>query len=63
MAHECYLCKTNTIFYVWTTSRNFPKAALIKTLGMNTKSDKGKVAVEGLPICFSCLEELKKKKL
>ena len=63
MAHRCCLCDTDTIFYVWTTSRNFPKAALIKTKGLNTKSEKGKVSVEGLPVCLVCLNKLKEMKI
>jgi len=50
-----------TIFYVWTTSRNFPRKQLIKYKNLKSKYEKAKVATEGYPICFSCYNKLKEK--
>lgn len=63
MAKECFICKNKTIFYVWSTSRRFPKEKLIKYKDCKTKLEKARIAIEGQPVCFGCLEELKKMKL
>lgn len=60
MSNNCFCCKNRTGFYIWSTSRNFPRVELIQK---NRISDKGQVKlieVQGVPICFSCYEKLKK---
>jgi len=61
MAKDCYICGNKTIFYVWSTSRNFPKETLIREGNINTKKDMSEIAVEGVPVCFKCNNELKVK--
>jgi len=61
MAKDCYLCKNKTIFYVWSTSRDFPIEKLIEYKNLKSKYEVAEVSREGQPICFKCLEELKNK--
>jgi hypothetical protein len=60
MSKECSICKNRTIFYVWSTSRNFPRRALINYTNVKTKHERHKVFEEGVPICFKCHDILKK---
>jgi len=60
MAKRCVVCGLDTIFYVWSTSRNFPRENLILKKDYKSKHEKGRVSVEGLPVCFKCFKELKK---
>jgi len=62
MARDCYICGERTIFYVWTTSRYFPKRELIKLKGLKTKYEQSKISTEGFPICMRCYNKLKKIK-
>jgi hypothetical protein len=59
MSKECSICKNRTIFYVWSTSRNFPRRALINYTNVKTKHERHKVFEEGVPICFKCSNKLK----
>ena len=61
MAKDCYLCKNKTIFYVWSTSRDFPIEKLIEYKNLKSKYEVAEVSREGQTICFKCLEELKNK--
>jgi len=61
MPQKCYICDTNTIFYVWSTSRNFPHNKLIKKKQIIDKRTIQSIKNQGFPICFRCFEELKSK--
>jgi len=50
MGERCKLCGINTIFYVWSTSRNFPK----EKLGSLVDLDKDFINV---PVCFNCCKK------
>jgi len=59
MSKECHICKNHTIFYVWSTSRYFPKKALVKYMNTKSKYERNRIFKEGVPICFSCKDKLK----
>jgi len=57
-SHQCKLCGKQTLFYVWTSSRVFPRQKLIKAKELKNRSELDKLN-QGYPVCFWCLEELK----
>jgi len=58
--NKCYVCKCNPgPFYVWTTSRHFPREKLIATLDLSDKYTMNDLSAEGKKVCFKCYEELK----
>jgi hypothetical protein len=59
MAQNCYICGTPTIFYIWSTSRRFPKKNLINYKKLDTKYDMDKITRDGVAVCFKCVERLK----
>ena len=66
MRHKCRLnlssnCLGYTGFFIWSTSRNFPRDKLIKIMGLKHKDDLNKLNNDGYPICFACFNELKRK--
>jgi len=61
MAQDCYLCKNKTIFFIWSTSRNFPRDKLIKAKKLSTRYEIGLINKGGVPVCFSCFHKLNKK--
>ena len=52
MASNCYICGQRTIFFIWSTSRHFPKEKIIKD-----NVDKI-LANVGVPACYKCAREL-----
>lgn len=61
MSHKCDKCKLETIFFIWSTSRDFPTRKLIRILNIKSKYERAKVMREGIPVCFSCFNKLKKR--
>jgi len=61
MSNRCHVCGTNTIFYVWTSSRNFPREQLFKKMNIKSNKVKNVYRVSGYPVCLECLEKLKKE--
>ena len=59
MAKKCIICNTNTIFFVWSSSRNFPREELGKKLHRVGNRDM-KEFTEGLPVCNKCYDMLGK---
>lgn len=60
MGNKCYICGCNPgPFYVWTTSRKFPKKTLIGEMKVTSRSTMKEISVDGKPVCFGCLENLK----
>lgn len=59
--HRCSICGSDPgVFYIWTTSRNFPRQKMIETLKIESKAEKHEIAVDGKVVCLGCLELLKK---
>ena len=59
MAKQCYCCGLNTIFYVWTSSRNFPREKLVEVMNIDGITKKSiLIDNEGKPICYGCYNEL-----
>ena len=58
--NACNVCGTNTLFYVWTTTRNFPINKYMKELNLTDKGSYIRTRYHGIPVCFSCLNKLKK---
>lgn len=59
MVNSCMICGKRTLFYIWTSSRYFPRELIFKKFHLKRKSDK-KPIYEGKIVCFQCLEKLKK---
>jgi len=59
MSKNCYLCKMKTIFYIWSTSRDFPINSLMEKINNKTKQMEMSFKYEGVPVCFNCYKELK----
>ena len=58
MGSKCYLCNCNPgPFFVWSSSRKFPRDKLIKILGNDRFTNK--TILEGVQICYECFEKLK----
>ena len=55
MGKQCYICGTNTIFFIWTSSRAFPRHKL-----KLSKRDRVMYNI-GVPICFRCFEKIKEE--
>jgi len=56
MPHTCCLCKKNiSVFFVWTSTRDFPRRTLFEKLENSSEKE----IKYGIPICFHCKEELK----
>ena len=58
MSNKCHICGNNTIFYVWTTSRNFPREKLYEKLNIKSARTKGFYEKSGYPVCFGCYKNL-----
>jgi len=60
--HKCYLCGCDPgPFFVWTTSRRFPRINLFKLRNIKTKAEMYNVSKEGYPVCPDCLNKLKEE--
>ena len=57
MAKRCAICGKQTMFFIWTSSRNFPRH---KFPGYDKMSDIQKLFLKrtGLPVCMSCYHKL-----
>jgi len=57
--HKCGIChKDPFIFFVWSSSRNFPREkaiAVFKIKGRDNLSELNK----GYPVCYECLHKIK----
>jgi len=61
MSKECCVCKRRTIFFVWSSTRYFPRLALLEKIGKKlSKSKKENILIgrEALPVCYKCAREL-----
>jgi len=58
MAKRCYICGNNTIFYIWSSSRNFPRGSLIKAKNITSKREKKNIKLAGYPVCINCYNKL-----
>jgi len=59
MGKKCIVCGNRTMFYDWTSSRDFPVQKLIEVLkskGMHYRIQTLKNI--GFPVCFPCKREL-----
>lgn len=61
MAQNCQVCGTSTIFYIWTSSRRFPRDAYLQEKKITNKRLKKFVKHQGFPVCFVCHDKLKNK--
>ena len=53
MAQKCMLCGKNTIFYVWTSSRDFPREKIAVD-----ENDELMLKRIGMPVCMHCYRKL-----
>ena len=59
MSLKCHNCGIDTIFYVWTSSRTFPRHKLFEKLGItNNNKIKNNYKKIGYPVCLKCRSEL-----
>ena len=54
MSQRCYLCGKETLFYIWTSSRNFPREKFIEITGIPEKI----VQRKGFAVCYHCYQKL-----
>ena len=52
MGQVCCVCKFSTIFYIWSSTRNFPIHKLENILDDDNIKDEGK------PVCFKCCKKI-----
>lgn len=57
MGKRCPICKNSTIFYIWSTSRNFDKDKYLNIKRKLHKADTVQLNEEGEPICMVCVEK------
>ena len=63
MANKCCLCNKETLFYIWTSSRDFPRDKFIDLINFgdvdeNTrKSQKIFYKRVGKPVCYDCCKK------
>ncbi len=60
MAQRCFCCGNQTLFFVWTSSRNFPREKLIKKENIKDKKMIKSISDDGYPCCWACRKELDK---
>lgn len=61
MAKECRICGTNTIFYYWSSTRNFPRKKLLEKIGKRFSKRRQSNILRGLEavtVCYKCAKEL-----
>lgn len=59
MSKQCSICGIDTIFYIWTSSRNFPREKLVEIINADESTKKSIIkGLEGRPVCFSCYNKL-----
>ena len=55
----CYCCGSLTGFYIWSTSRHFPRDKLIDNMNIDSNKLKRKeICANGVSVCFSCYNDL-----
>ena len=54
----CYMCGSLTGFYIWSTSRNFPRNKMMIIKDVKDKFTRNKICVDGETVCFQCFNEL-----
>lgn len=58
MSESCYKCGIKTIFFFWSSTRGFPRKALIDS---NTSEFEQKAILSGrlgLPVCYKCAKKM-----
>ena len=58
MSNKCELCGSNTIFYVWTSSRSFPREKLFDKFNIKSKKVIKHHEITGSPVCLECYNKL-----
>jgi len=63
-SYRCVLCGSNTMLYIWTSSRDFPRLKLAKIVNkIDTLSDEERKALDTYyrtqagPVCFKCCRD------
>jgi len=57
MAKVCTLCGVNTIFFVWTTSRNFNVEKYLSLKNIHGKQAIREFRASGHPVCLTCFHK------
>ena len=61
MSYQCKVCGNNTIFFVWSSTRGFPREKLIELVGKKQSKRWKKGILNGtigVPVCFKCAAKL-----
>ena len=59
--HICKICGRDSLFFVWTSCRRFPKDVYCKKMKYRTKAQIKEVK-NGEVVCLWCLQDLKEDK-
>jgi hypothetical protein len=57
MSNRCAVCGIDTIFYIWSTSRNFNRKQLVNTFSNEDNNTKFRLLNDSYPVCFHCVEK------
>ena len=58
MSNICEICKWDTIFYIWSSSRHFNRQKLLKLVSKKDKLMRNRIMKESYPVCMICCEKL-----
>ena len=66
MENKCFCCGGNFSpighrcewFYLWTTSRNFPREKLLKVMKLKKNEHRKNIYVDGQKVCMNCYSKL-----
>lgn len=63
MSKQCAICGSETIFFKWSSTRDFPRKALIRKLYGISDYRKQRLATGrvGVPVCIKCSRMLEKE--
>lgn len=57
---KCYMCNELAGWFIWSSSRHFPRQRIFKVMNLVSKGDKNKI-YDGQRICQKCFNKLKGK--
>ena len=57
--HVCAICGLDSLFFYWSSTRNFPRKGLVKLLDTPNETKTGIVkGLKSYPVCYKCSAKL-----